>query len=93
MKQELAMSVRTVRCSFEEWVWETLKDIWDVLGDLRLVEYILDMFRNKPPKQPSDDTPEPVIARALPLSANATVSQPTLVVRGPAEGKTERKTK
>ena len=66
MKQKLAMSVRTVRCSFEEWVWETLKDIWDVLGDLRLVEYILDMFRNKPPEQPSDDTPEPVIARALP---------------------------
>ena len=81
------MSVKTVQCSFEEWVGQAFKDILIAIAGLALVEYILDKFRNKPPEQP----PKPVVARALPLTAHATISQPTAVVTESKEGKAERK--
>ena len=88
------MSVKTIRCSLEELGCQAYKDILTAIAGGALLEYILNAVRipfNRPPEQPPDDTPEPVVLEALPITANATISQPTLVVTESKEGKAVRK--
>lgn len=71
--------MRAIQYSFEEWVTKpVVQGLISKASGFRLERWVEGRSR-----KPRNDTPAPVVGRVLPLTAHATISQPTAVVGKP----------